>query len=339
MAGFLNLLQSSIADLDPDQISQDITVNGHGAQPVEDDPAPPAMGNRSFLEEAQSALGNAPERKGMFGMKGTLRDILGTLGDAFLVQGGGKEIYRPRREQEQQMDAMGGFTANPLAAMERLSQSPGGLEMARDLFKQFQTNQTQQGQLRSIDGARQDLIADRDYKHKQDFSNYAARMLNFADTPEKQAVAIDLITKRAQALGLDVNELIPTEGMTDVQRGLLGAGDMTVNQQQQIPLRQQQLEVARQNANANTTRANRPPQGRAPSPNEIVVPLLRARESGAELTPEQEEVLRRAGFPADRGQGRAGRRGQISTPSPQKSTGFRVVGSRPSSGSGVPLAQ
>lgn len=339
MAGFLNFLQQSLSDLDPETLGGDINVTGsQPSQPMENDPAPMPMGNRSFLEEAQAALGNAPERKGMFGVKGTLRDILGTLGDAFLVQGGGKEAYRPRRDQENQMDALGGFTQNPMAAIERLSQTPGGVEQAIKMFEQQQANEARQGQLRSVDAGRQDLIADRDYKRKQDFSNYAARMLNFADTPEKQAVAIDLITKRAQALGLDVNELIPTEGMTDVQRGLLGAGDMTVNQQQQIPLRQQQMGIAQQNADANTTRANRPPQGRAPSEAEVVQSIIDKEESGATLT--AGEKARAKKFTEG-----TGKKGSVlrelleGAPSsrPQGSTGFRIVGSRPKST--TPMAQ
>jgi hypothetical protein len=50
-----------------------------------------------------------PEHKGMFGVKGNLRDIIGGLGDAFLVQGGKKPVYAERKMQEQTGDAMEGL--------------------------------------------------------------------------------------------------------------------------------------------------------------------------------------------------------------------------------------
>lgn len=49
------------------------------------------------------------ERKGLFGIKGTARDILGLLGDAFLVQSGNKPMYAPRREEERKADALRSF--------------------------------------------------------------------------------------------------------------------------------------------------------------------------------------------------------------------------------------
>ena len=81
----------------------------------------PFMGNRSYLDEALTSFQDSVdfsrgERKGMFGVKGTLRDILGTVGDAFLVQSGNNAVYGPQRDREKMGDALTGFTNSPEAA-------------------------------------------------------------------------------------------------------------------------------------------------------------------------------------------------------------------------------
>jgi hypothetical protein len=57
----------------------------------------------------RSNLPSAPapiDRSGMFGVRGGLRDLLGVLGDAFLVQGGADPRYQPRRQMEREADAL-----------------------------------------------------------------------------------------------------------------------------------------------------------------------------------------------------------------------------------------
>ena len=82
-----------------------------------------SLGNRGVLEEAGDAASNAPQRKGMFGIKGTFRDILGTVGDAFLLGSGGNTIYRDQREREKMGDAMAGMSTDAMGAAERLALS------------------------------------------------------------------------------------------------------------------------------------------------------------------------------------------------------------------------
>jgi hypothetical protein len=45
-------------------------------------PDAPDLGNRSYADAADAANANHPDHKGMFGIHGTLRDILGVIGDA-----------------------------------------------------------------------------------------------------------------------------------------------------------------------------------------------------------------------------------------------------------------
>jgi len=88
------------------------------------------------------------QRKGVFGVKGTLRDILGLVGDSFLVGSGKKAIYQPIREQEKLGSAIYGYNDDPVAAIDRTALvNP---ETAMDLQKQYgqdqRTDQLIQGQ-------------------------------------------------------------------------------------------------------------------------------------------------------------------------------------------------
>lgn len=284
---------------------------------LEVDPIP--MGNAGMLEEAQDAAKLAPQRKGMFGLKGTFRDVLGALGDAFLIQSGNKAMYRPHREQEKMADAMAGFTQNPQAAMERLAALPGGGDAAIKLNDNYETQQLKKAQAESLGETRRSQIDERDYKRKQDFGNYAARVLAKADTPEKLAAAQRLLQTRAQNLGLDLEELGISKDMTPEEQSVLASGDMTVNQQEALPRRDRQLDISQQNANtakenatSNRIRANRPPAGRsAPQPTDaaMAAPLIQkmGKVGWKGLSTNEQEQLRSLGRSPDRGRGKTKR--------------------------------
>lgn len=76
-------------------------------------------------EEMRLPMQQEPH-KGMFGVKGTFRDILGTLGDAFLMQQGIDPMYRGQRKQEDMGDAFQGFEDDPLGAIKKM----GGVDAA-----------------------------------------------------------------------------------------------------------------------------------------------------------------------------------------------------------------
>lgn len=67
-----------------------------------------------------------PQHSGMFGLKGTFRDVLGVLGDAFLMNSGINPIYSGQRHQEKIGDALAGFDQDPIGAIRRL----GGVDAA-----------------------------------------------------------------------------------------------------------------------------------------------------------------------------------------------------------------
>lgn len=97
----------------------------------------PQMAQQAPPEEEIVASGRPPyERKGMFGIKGTARDVLGLLGDAFLVQGGADPLYRKVRDQERQADALRGFGEDPYGSIEALNKA-GFADVSRELYKDF----------------------------------------------------------------------------------------------------------------------------------------------------------------------------------------------------------
>lgn len=85
------------------------------------------------LSQLQSPVGKINnDPRGMFGVHGVPRDILGLLGDAFLVQSGHKPVYSAARQDEKEADAMGNFATDPLQAAQRLAaENP---EAARDFY-------------------------------------------------------------------------------------------------------------------------------------------------------------------------------------------------------------
>lgn len=242
-------------------------------------------------------------RKGMFGTKGTLRDVLGVLGDAFLVQGGEKAIYGPQRQREKAGDAMFGATDNPQQAAERLA-AAGFTEEAQDLLKQVADQDYRNRTLASQDSnrTRDDIATSR---------NQVARWFNNAKTPAQVTFAYQMAQRRAQELGIPVSQLVP-EDMTDEQRAVYAGGDMTVYQQGQLPLAQERVrETGRhnrvtegqgqQNANSRSTsaaasmkNANRPrpaPQQRAQTELEYYKEVGRKPE--AQRTPAERDFYKK----------------------------------------------
>jgi hypothetical protein len=100
-----------------------------------------SLDNTNLIRErvaAAQAAEEAAQHEGMFGVKGTLRDILGTVGDAFLMQSGMNPLYHMRRKEERLGDALTGMSMNPTAAGERaMGVAPAiGQEILGSVFDQ-----------------------------------------------------------------------------------------------------------------------------------------------------------------------------------------------------------
>lgn len=258
-------------------------------------------------------------RKGMFGVKGTLRDILGTVGDAFLVQSGRQGIYGPQRDREKVGSAQYDMTTNPLEAVERLN-AQGFPEQATELAKLYESQEIKKAQLAALQESKTATNDDKRYKREQDFGNWAARLLQSTKgNPEKLATAQQLISDRATKYDIEADGL-GLSNLTPERADLLSRSDMTVRQQEELPrtdrrldISDGQLDVARQNAESNRTRANRPPQRRAaPQPTKVseARPLLDKIEKGgwSSLTKGEQDKMTSLGMSPDKGSGKSKRK-------------------------------
>jgi hypothetical protein len=96
--------------------------------------------------EIGASTSSLPVHKGMFGVKGTLRDIIGALGDGILISNGQKPIYSERRKLENERDALQDFkTAPELSARRLMEVDPDkGYAMMSDMDKRATAKETAQ---------------------------------------------------------------------------------------------------------------------------------------------------------------------------------------------------
>lgn len=235
-------------------------------------PAPseydPYFGNRTALEARDVSTQEIEEyrrenpRKGMFGVKGTLRDVLGILGDAFLVQSGNKPVYMPTRQQEWLEDRMVGFSNDPIAAAERVGGSLG-----MELLDKEETRQLKLAQQQSLADSRTSTIEARDYSRLKDARLFAQSILSqkgaYGPDGSLSAEAREALALAARHAEVSVNDLIG-ENLSPQALRLLGEAGMTVNQQRNLPIAQQRADASTSQAQSAAVRAARPPQGRAP---------------------------------------------------------------------------
>lgn len=205
---------------------------------------------RDFDEDFGSEY--APkEHKGRFGTKGVLRDILGTLGDAFLVQGGADAMYAPQREKEKAADAMAGFSRNPLKAIERLARD-GFVEEAQKMYEKQQVNALgmdrlafDQDKFKDQEPDRQALRAGRDATRQRTVLGNARAAIASVSTPQQWAALRPRLQAQLKEQGLDIQaDLIPEDYNPDVQYLFMDPKDLAQLEDRDA-LRNQQAAIAR----------------------------------------------------------------------------------------------
>lgn len=168
MAGLLDLLAGAFGGgTDPTATQQPtevapVDVVAKRPDPVAQTDKGPGLdyNNSSSVSAVQQALSGAPPQggstnPGVYGLlpanlqHGTLRNVLGALGDAFLVGSGGKATYGPRMDRQAIGNAMAGYDQNPQAAIERIAGTgaEGAPEMADKLEQNYQTAQNRKVQM------------------------------------------------------------------------------------------------------------------------------------------------------------------------------------------------
>jgi hypothetical protein len=267
------------------------------APKVTNGPTPPDLGNRSYIEAAQAAANNVPGHKGMFGLHGTLRDILGMVGDAMLVQSGRSPIYSPARQEEKTQDALSGFTVDPVAAQERLAQTD--TKTALQLHQDSALDDYRKDNLASLERNRSSEATRRAQLGLQYAQRTAANLAAAAgNDPARQGAAADRIIKLAEAFQVDPGDLGYHIGMTSNDWAELGRSATNAYQGAQIDALPERLGIAHQNADANTTRAgaavtaaNRPRGGSQRAETELEAATAAANTPPEKRTPAQKLIL------------------------------------------------
>jgi hypothetical protein len=101
---------------------------------------------------------------------GTLRNLLGTLGDAFLIQSGHQPIHSQAAQRQELADASVGFQNNPGVAASRMMATgvPGSMDAGQKMYDTSQTMQLRQAEQANLNNYRtqqtqnrQDVLHDR----------------------------------------------------------------------------------------------------------------------------------------------------------------------------------
>lgn len=243
---------------------------------------------------------NPIEHKGAFGQTGTLRKILGTLGDAFLVQGGGKAMYAPKVQQEKESDALVGFAQNPSAAIGRLAAvNP---DAAVKLQNQVVNQELAQGR---INQASQKLGAATGAKAMITFGQLNQAYAK-APTPEAKQAILAQVQALRDSSGLDEKTMPDPTDAT--------AGSMAIAYTPRSVIQQQSADQTGQNQQANqqlsqgrlseaarhdkAMEARPTSAGHAPNPTaaSLAAPILHKIASGGTPTDAEQQVLAATGF-------------------------------------------
>lgn len=91
---------------------------------------------------------------------GTLRNLLGTLGDAFLISSGHQPIHQQQLDRRQIANAAAGFDTDPSGAASRIAATgaPGSMADAQSMYNEAETAKLRQAQQQSNDDYRQSNI-------------------------------------------------------------------------------------------------------------------------------------------------------------------------------------
>lgn len=237
-----------------------------------------AAPDSSPYPQTQASPQQVARTKNLEGLPGskpsTLRAILGTIGDALLINSGHQAIYAPAMERQKLSDAMVGYgQGNPdadKAAIARvMAVNP---DEGRKLFDQYQQGVQQQtdNDLRraQIDAVGQQKLAANQLAKFKLVPNLLAAAKG--DPKQQQAIAAWYKDPSLSIDDLDPN-LLAGSAINAYQQAQLGQGQQRLGETQRH--NQATESIGQQNAAANTTRANRAPTGRAENADERYIRL------------------------------------------------------------------
>lgn len=173
--------------------------------PAKPPPAAPPIqyDNSKDAAAVQQSLANAPPLQGgsanpgLWGLlpqnvqHGTLRNVLGALGDGFLMHEGQRPAYSDRMNNQEIGRAMAGYANNPQAAIERVATTGanGSVEMADKMENNLQNLQIRQQVAQQNNSYRQAMMASRNDSIIQRMAPMVAGWAQNAKTPADYAAA------------------------------------------------------------------------------------------------------------------------------------------------------
>lgn len=253
------------------RLENSIIVNGTQAGDVRQgtgEPEPPYMGNRKYLEEAAMA-NNEPlpaevsrQRRGPFGLRGGLRDLIGTLGDALTTANGGDATYAPARQRERLSDAMVGYTASPeaaLAAVERTTQVDP--VAGRELYDEVNSNRLRESQIAATNAQTQGVNDNRAATRANRFLQNSRRLLAAPEAfinGQLNPQAYRLLESIARQEGMTPADMGITPQMTQEEASMLSQTDISMYQTESLKDRDTQLGIGQYNAETGRINATRP---------------------------------------------------------------------------------
>lgn len=355
MAGLLDMLLGSspaIAATDPTTVSGvDVNPAPH-PQLVAQAPSAPIMNNQPSinpnLAPAQSTIdyGNTPnvqavnsansanppqggsDNPGMYGLlpqnlqHGTMRNILGALGDAFLVGSGRQAQYEPRMQRQEIGNAMAGMDMNDPQSMQAAIQrvaatgAPGAAEMADKLQANYESLQARKLQMEYNQQYRQQMIGSKNDSIFQRGAPVAMGVAASAKDANDYASKYAILDRRAKAIdpNSDAASAFGVPSPEEWQPGMFAGYGMTTNNQQVSTDKAAQRASAQRNtdvgvagriqaagisAGAHVDAANI--SAGKPSSAATIDALTAKQNSGQQLTPAEQAVWNKATTISGRG--------------------------------------
>lgn len=201
-------------------------------KPVSQPLTPEQLDNSQSVGAAQDSLAKAnlaaqghpagyaqggSDNPGVFGMlpqgmqHGTLRNVIGALGDAFLVGSGRQAEYEPRMQRQSLGNAMAGLDVNDpdsvRAAATRMASSgvPGAADQAQKLFEQSAQLQIRKQIQEQNNQYRQSQVQSRQDTAIQRMTPYAGAILQGATSKEDYAARYARAEAMAQRISPDAH--------------------------------------------------------------------------------------------------------------------------------------
>ena len=241
------------------QITPNIDVVASTQQP----PPPPV----TTSDTGPSIVPELPEsqikHKGLFGVKGSLRDILGVLGDAFLVQSGNPRIYAPNRRREIMGEQLGNYDGQNaqgvfqnLARLGHVDQAMTFLKQHNDREHQIATENWREDSVAGRAAVNESLVRQREMNRIESAQEQLRNILY--RLPAEPLVRQGYAELYAKNTGLSLDQL-GIYDLEDIDNWIMAGIDPT----------QDQKFIRQDRRQAETERSNRVREGLSSDRNEI----------------------------------------------------------------------